>query len=112
MQRSSPVRTEAETGGKQPPAQGPWSPRHWKRPEGPSRGASGGSTALQPLTSDSGLQDGVGRIPGVQAPERPFTWNSPDLHSASPIQSRFADLDAPQPDSQPPSGPGSPDRAG
>src|SRR3712207_7878699 len=34
-QRSSPVRTEAETGGRRPPAQGPWSPGRRKRQEGP-----------------------------------------------------------------------------
>ena len=42
---------EAETGGRQTPAQGrtPGAPRSWKRQEGPSPGASVGSSALGPL---------------------------------------------------------------
>ena len=47
-QRRSHVETEAETGGRRPPAQGrmPGAPRSWKRPGGPSPGASGWSSAL------------------------------------------------------------------
>ena len=41
------MRTDADTGGRWPPAQGPWSPGRWKRQEGPSPGASGGSAALR-----------------------------------------------------------------
>ena len=42
------METEAETGGRRPPAQGetPGAPRSWKRQEGPSPGASAGSSAL------------------------------------------------------------------
>ena len=50
-QRRSHVETEAETGGRQPPAQGwtPGAPRNWTRQGGPSPGASAGSSALGPL---------------------------------------------------------------
>ena len=45
------METEAETGGRQPPAQGrtPGAPRSWKRWGGPSPGASAGSPALGAL---------------------------------------------------------------
>ena len=45
------METEAETGGRRPPAQGrtPGAPRSWKRWEGPSPGASAGSPALGTL---------------------------------------------------------------
>ena len=45
------METEAETGGRWPPAQGrmPGAPRSWKRREGPSPGDSAGSSALGPL---------------------------------------------------------------
>ena len=61
---------EAETGGRWPPAQGwmPGAPRSWKRWEGPSPGASAGSSALGHLTSDvwsPGL--GEDRCPGLWA---------------------------------------------
>ena len=48
------METEAETGGRRPPAQGrtPGAPRSWKRWEGPSPGASAGSSALSHLDSD------------------------------------------------------------
>ena len=47
-QRRSHVETEAETGGRRPPAQGrtPGAPRSRKRREGPSPGTSGWSSAL------------------------------------------------------------------
>ena len=50
-QRRSHVETEAEAGGRRPPAQGrtPGAPRSRKRQEGPSPGASAGSSALGPL---------------------------------------------------------------
>ena len=50
-QRRSHMETEAETGGKRPPAQG-WTlgaPRSWKRQGGPSPAASAGNSALGPL---------------------------------------------------------------
>ena len=50
-QRRSRVETEAETGGRRPPAQG-WTPgasSSWKRRGGPSPGDSGRSSALGPL---------------------------------------------------------------
>lgn len=42
------METEVETGGRQPPAQGqtPGARRSWKRPRGPSLGASEGNSAL------------------------------------------------------------------
>ena len=45
------METEAETGGRRPPAQGqtPGAPRSWKRREEPSPGDSAGSSALGPL---------------------------------------------------------------
>ena len=51
MQRKSHMETEAETGGKRPPAQGrtPGACRSWKRWGGPSPAASAGSSALGPL---------------------------------------------------------------
>ena len=47
-QRRSHVETQAEMGGRQPPAEGwtPRAPRSWKRREGPSLGAFGWSSAL------------------------------------------------------------------
>ena len=47
-ERRSHVETEAETAGRQPPAQGrtPGAPRSRKRRGGPSPGASAGSSAL------------------------------------------------------------------
>ena len=50
-QRRSHVETEAETGGRLPPAQGwtPGAPRSRKRWGGPSPGDSGRSSALGPL---------------------------------------------------------------
>ena len=50
-QRRSHVEAEAETGGRRPPAQGwtPGAPRSWKRQEGPSPGASAGSSVLGQL---------------------------------------------------------------
>ena len=49
-QRRSHVETEAETGGRRPPAQGrtPGAPRSWKRRGGPSPGAPGWSSAPDP----------------------------------------------------------------
>lgn len=62
MQRRSHVETEAETGGRRPPAQGwtPGAPRSWKRRGGPSPGASAGSSAL-------GHPDLRGLVPGTGA---------------------------------------------
>ena len=50
-QRRSYVEMEVETGGRRPPAQGrmPGAPRSCRRREGPSPGASVGSSALGPL---------------------------------------------------------------
>lgn len=40
------MKTEAETGGRQPQAKDTWTPRNWKRQEGPSLEPPRGSTAL------------------------------------------------------------------
>ena len=87
------METEAEMGGRRPPAQGwaPGAPRSWSRQEGLSPGASGWSSALGPLElthlvpRTGGAQMSVVLIPhsvGIcygrtQDPPHPLTPASP-----------------------------------
>ena len=45
----SPMKMEAEMGGRGPQALGPLEPQSWRRQEGPYPGASGGTSALRHL---------------------------------------------------------------
>ena len=79
---------EAETGGRWPPAQGwmPGAPRSWKRWEGPSPGASAGSSALGPLDLRR-LVQGWGRMDvcGLKSP----LWSFVTAAAGNPYKAVF-----------------------
>ena len=75
------METEAETGGRQPPAQGrtPGAPRSRKRREGPSSGAPAGSPALGPPDLRCVVpRAGRGRVLS------PHLWSSVTVASGNP----------------------------
>ena len=82
------METEAETGGRRPPAQGlmPGAPRSWKRQGGPSAGAFAGSSALGPLDLRR-LVQGLGRtdVCGLKS----LVWSFVTAAAGNPYKAVF-----------------------